>query len=547
MGLTWSFVGLAAAACIAYPWLHPLARGSSPTIEPLLVGLACTAVLLALAALSGPGATLARGMLCALAAAAAAVWVGDIVARGTAAPSPGAVSGWIVLAGVAACAAVGSLAHAGRPGWSASTIAWAWLIAGLLSTAIALAQAAGVADLLGTLAAQSPNRQAFANLRQKNHYATLANIALLATVWLVLHGRPALPRGAAAAAALFLCTGVAATASRTGALQMLAVLLLAALWHRRAGQPARWLALPLVAYLGAALVLLAVMDPGGRAGPAILSRLADAAPNCTSRTVLWQNMAQLVMEKPWTGWGWRELSFAFYQGDYEPRFCALLENAHNLPLHLAVELGLPVAVLACVLLAWALLRARPWRETRPAAQLGWAVLLLLSLHSLVEYPLWYAPFQMALGLSLGLVANEGGGLKTRRGVLGAWALAFLGFAAYAAWDHYRVSQLYLAPAARSAAYRDDTLLKARKSWLYAEHVDFAELSTIPLVGSTAPRLHELAGRLLHFSPEPRVIEKRIHSALRLGLEAEAAQEMRRYRAAYPAEYEAWRASQAPRR
>lgn len=539
MRLTWSLGGLAAAACIAYPWLHPLARGSSPTIEPLLVGLACTALLLALAALSGPGTTLARGLAAALAAAAAAVWVGDIVARGTAAPSPGAVSGWIVLAGVAACAAVGSLAHAGRPGWSASTIAWAWLIAGLLSTVIAMAQAAGVADLLGTLAAQSPNRQAFANLRQKNHYATLANIALLATVWLVLHGRPALPRGAAAAAALFLCTGVAATASRTGALQMLAVLLLAALWHRRAGQPARWLALPLVAYLGAALALLAVMDPGGRAGPAILSRLADAAPNCTSRTVLWQNMAQLVMEKPWTGWGWRELSFAFYQGDYEPRFCALLENAHNLPLHLAVELGLPIALAFCLVAGWAVLRARPWQETDPVRLLAWGVLLMLAMHSFVEYPLWYAPFQMALGLSLGLLKRGGAGLVLAPPALGAWALAFAGFAAYAAWDHHRVSQLFIAPELRAERYQDATLQKARESWLFAEHVDFAELAvTVPEAGN-ASDVYRLSSRVMRFSPEPRVIEKQILSATLLGLHEEAAALTENYRAAYPADFRAW--------
>lgn len=30
------------------------------------------------------------------------------------------------------------------------------------------------------------------------------------------------------------------------------------------------------------------------------------------------------------------------------RFCVLLDNAHNLPLHLAVELGVPVAALLCL-------------------------------------------------------------------------------------------------------------------------------------------------------------------------------------------------------
>ena len=34
---------------------------------------------------------------------------------------------------------------------------------------------------------------------------------------------------------------------------------------------------------------------------------------------------------------------------------------------------------------------------------------------------------------------------------------------YAAWDYHRVSQIYLAPEQRDAAYRGDTLAKVRDS------------------------------------------------------------------------------------
>ena len=44
------------------------------------------------------------------------------------------------------------------------------------------------------------------------------------------------------------------------------------------------------------------------------------------------------------------------------RFCDILDNAHNLPLHLAVELGLPAALLLCGTALWLTLQRKPWRE-----------------------------------------------------------------------------------------------------------------------------------------------------------------------------------------
>lgn len=44
------------------------------------------------------------------------------------------------------------------------------------------------------------------------------------------------------------------------------------------------------------------------------------------------------------------------------RFCAILDNAHNLPLHLAVELGVPMAAILCGGAAYAIWRQRPWAE-----------------------------------------------------------------------------------------------------------------------------------------------------------------------------------------
>ena len=68
--------------------------------------------------------------------------------------------------------------------------------------------------------------------------------------------------------------------------------------------------------------------------------------------------------------------------------------------------------------------------------------------------------------------------------------------------------------------------------LFKQQVRFAELTTTPLTPANAVRVHSLALTLLHFSPEPRVIEKLIDSAELLGQPDEAEFYRARYRAAF---------------
>ena len=53
-------------------------------------------------------------------------------------------------------------------------------------------------------------------------------------------------------------------------------------------------------------------------------------------------------------------------------------------------------------------------------------------------------------------------------------------------------------------------------------------------------MHALAQRVLHFSPEPRVIAKLIDSAMLLGRGDEAFAQARRFSIAFRREYARWR-------
>lgn len=511
---------------LVLPWLNPRAGGPSASVEPWLIAAVCAAA----AALTAPDRRVRASM--AWGFAALGIWAA--LRTGLTLDTAALAAALTVI--VIAARSSGAWAGAREQG---AIVAYGWLAAAIASTLIAFFQYFGWADLLGSIASPSSQFEAYANLRQRNQFASLSAIGLAALTWHVTR------RGLGAAAAfgaVALAAADAATMSRTGLLELVVLVLLAALWPGQ-GRRARvhFAIVTVLSFASASFALPWLQAQAGVADPTSLWSRVSGVAACSSRTVLWSNVLHLIAQKPWFGWGWGELDYAHYATLYNgPRFCDIADNAHNLPLHLAVELGVPVALLVCGFVLWAVLRAKPWRETDPTRQLAWSVLAILALHSMLEYPLWYGPFQIALGLAIGLLW-PGKPLETPRArwvqaILPALLLAAV---AYAAWDYHRVSQIYLAPEDRAAAYREDTLEQVRRSRLFHSQAAFAELTITPLTRENAQWTHDLALELLHYSPEPKIIEKVIESATMLGREDEALWHLARFRAAFPEAYREW--------
>jgi len=397
--------------------------------------------------------------------------------------------------------------------------------------------------------------EAFANLRQRNLFATLTHISLAALLWWSVQAEHSVARKGWVVLAVLLALGNAASSSRTGFFEIVLICLLTGVWGGfREPLTRRLLAVYVLSYVAALFVLplLIGLSPFTHGAWA---RLQAGDALCSSRSTLWRNVLYLIAQKPWLGWGWGELGYAHYITLFPgERFCAIVDNAHNLPLHWAVELGVPFAACICMVLLWLTWRAKPWAQTDATRQMAWRVLAVIGLHSLLEYPLWYGPFQMAVVLCVVLLWVTPERLRVcqhsifesnRQFVLSAWAfiaIILIVFVGYASWDYYRISQIYLSPKERSAAYRDDTLRKIKGSWLFSRQVEFAELAITPLTLDNASEQNRMAIEMLHFSPEPWVIERVIASAHLLGLNAEVAYHRARYQAAFPAAYLVWQAT-----
>jgi O-antigen ligase len=497
------------ALLVALPWLNPLASGPSPAVLPWLLALAATAGLLLLVSLRATSLMAHRSV--------------SLVRR-----------------------------------W-AQPVAWAWLLAGVVSSVLALLQYAGAAAILSPWVNQTSLGEAFANLRQRNQFASLTNIALAALVWLGIHGHLAGRRQWLLwVFACLLAVGNVASSSRTGLIQLVLLCALPLFWRTWREPVVRRVLLAAGLAYGVATLALPWLAGFELSSHGAFARLHAGDTVCASRLTLWSNVLHLMAQKPWLGWGWGELDYAHYMTFYPgARFCDILDNAHNLPLHLAVELGIPVAVLVCGVVTWLVVRARPWRETDATRQLAWSVLALIALHSMLEYPLWYGPFQMAVGLCIAMLwttpaqghvmTGFAGNFRSNRPLApylsGLVAILMIAFMACAAFEYYRVSQIYLEPDKRAPAYREDTLNKIRGTRWFGNQLRFAELTLTPLTPANAAQVHALSTGLLHFSPEPRVIEKLLESAAMLGQDDEVSLHRARYRAAFPQEFAKWQAAQ----
>ncbi|MDO9439240.1 Wzy polymerase domain-containing protein [Hydrogenophaga sp.] len=545
------------APLVALPLVFPFVFGPSINALQLLASWVCVAIL------ARVNATLACSkQLLSWFAVAAAVVVLD--------QRPGSSLSLITVCAIMASYMAARFgAGIMRSGPSAQrALATGLLVAALVSVLLGLIQYYGLAESLVPWTTDPGAGQAYGNLRQRNQFASLLNLGVVAALW--MHsGLAAKARRWTLGSIVLLTIGLAASTSRTGLLELVLIVGFAVFMARRERLAAHELRdspafrLPPTVFLLALIpfyFVAAWLLPHLVSAPVegMLGRLREGAPVGHSRLILWHNVLTLIAERPWTGWGWGELSYAHYTTLYNgPRFVEILDNAHNLPLHLAVELGIPAAVLICGGFIWMVISAKPWSERNPARLMAWGLLGVIVVHSLVEYPLWYGPFQLVFGVCLGMLwpaaprygnAQQASSPPWWRRWLGAaqkWMpAALIAIVVYAGCDYIRISQIYLPREERLQAYEDNTLEKLQGSWLFADQVQFAELTLTTVTPANAHRMHELAARLLHFSPEPRVIVKLIESAEMLGLDDEARAQAERFRIAFPADYAVWLAGGA---
>ena len=185
----------------------------------------------------------------------------------------------------------------------------------------------------------------------------------------------------------------------------------------------------------------------------------------------------------------------------------IVDNAHNVLLQVLAEFGLPGGIL---LMAAAGLWCVPrFRET--VSLYHWWLLALIAvivLHSLVEYPLWYAHFLGLFALLVGAADTAVWRLRPGRfasaavaaaGVLSLWMLGSVFF------DYRQVERLGI----ESAAARENKAViveaaRISSTSLFGNLIELGLARTISLDANALDAKLELNGRVLRAYPAPDV-------------------------------------------
>jgi O-antigen ligase len=422
----------------------------------------------------GMTALLAALVLLGAAALAAPMWAG--------APWSLALSG----AGMILAAALAVLVAASAQADGSSHAAFrafciGLVVAGILSSAVGIVQVFAPDWPDGDWVARTyiPGG-AVGNMRQPNHLSSLLVWALVAAIWLI--ERSALQRWLGSVLVLLFVFVIMLSGSRTGAFSV-GLLVVWGLADRRLSRNTRILLIvSLVAYGVFWLAVSAWADYGHHVVRAE-SRFSTKGDISSSRGKIWSNTLALIRMHPWAGVGFGEFNFAWTLTPFPNRPVAFFDHTHNILLQFAVELGLPLAGLVTLLMAYALYCA--WRNAArdPTRRAALVMVLMILLHSMLEYPLWYAYFLLPAAFAFGICLGPSDDERARaaptarpgtRPLLIASMLMMLGGVASVA--DYRSAVVIYAPP-EDAPPLAQRIRDGQRSVLFAHQADYAAATT----------------------------------------------------------------------
>lgn len=245
---------------------------------------------------------------------------------------------------------------------------------------------------------------------QPNNYANLLALGLVSVFYLFTTCKPR-DRAYLLAVAVVIILGFSLTASRSVWLYWLIAISIAFLLQR---DKVKWLAGGFVLYLALQLFWTIVpLSHTLQADTTAVEKVFHQISGSSLRLHIWQVAWQLFAASPWLGLGFGQFDWGYYQaGQHIQGIPNRLEHAHNLILHLLAELGVFPVLLLCACLFF-LLRGffaafKQHQENNTLPVYAWLLMLvsIFGLHSLLEYPLWYANFLGVTAVIFSLIETK---------------------------------------------------------------------------------------------------------------------------------------------
>lgn len=378
--------------------------------------------------------------------------------------------------------------------------AYAWLAVslaagGLASALITFLQYLNLDGVLGAWTVGIDNDgvhgvRPYANLGQPNQLALLLCWSIAATWWLFRKAK--LGGVASFTMTVVLLASVALTQSKI-AWMILPAFLASIVWYNRRVDsrrvPNAVLLASTILFVGFVLLLPELAQWTGTPTDTVGTRMET---NRFRLTIMRQAIS-IALEHPLFGVGWS--NFGAAQVQVAPHFAEsqYAMNAHDIVANLAAETGWPVTIAVVLAIAY-WLRGRFVRRRKGDDDVfALMIFAAAGLHSLVEFPLWYAYILMPIAFVVGLVESEARGGVARRmhrtTLVGLGLVASLSMVVVAG-DYRRLVQSFRALGFEKAGLEYTDGSTDRPAWTvfphFYEYIAFAD--TRPTIDFTSEQI-----------------------------------------------------------
>ncbi|MFM7699081.1 MAG: Wzy polymerase domain-containing protein [Limnohabitans sp.] len=255
------------------------------------------------------------------------------------------------------------------------------------------------------------------------------------------------------------------TLTRIALLEIIALSVLLMVFRKPFGISQIWIGLPL---WQACVHFATVVFQGFKSGSeiSIYNRFTESNQ---SRFDIYTGVIHIIQDNPIWGISWRQ--FQWLQMSY-PELEGALDHAHNLFLQVQLELGLAGSIGLLAFMVYWLIQKQVWSTTRPAVVVGLMVAAIFGLHSMTEYPLWYAPSLFAFSIAVAFMGHQP--IITFKPLYKIFQFAWMAYLLLVAWvyvDHKmayeRIVQFMMKP---HAVTEQDT-----QSFWFKTYDDYMEL------------------------------------------------------------------------
>ena len=390
------------------------------------------------------------------------------------------------------------------------------LIGAELSALVGVLQHYAWHTVLNSVIIHKISPSVYGNLGQPNHFANYIALGLISLGLLYQQQRlKAHYIALLAAPLLFVLT---LSGSRSSWLYLLLIAALAWWWARRDTAHRPLLRYSLAVLVGFGIMHLVVQLPflaGSGGSINTMQRLFGEGASGGIRLYIWRESWLMFAQSPWLGVGFGQFAWHHFQllpVLQQGNIVGLYNNAHNLIFQLAAETGVVGLLILFASLGVWLNGMR--RATLTAAHWwGYAALGVLAIHSLLEYPLWYAYFLGVAAILLGALDETHYRLELRHvGRFSVTAILLLGLIALVQLlNGYRQLENVLAIRPASSADRDaavrfrDGLVAVHGGSLLSPYAELSMSSLIEVSAENiAPKL-ALNTRVMHFVPIAAVV------------------------------------------